>query len=140
MSKIILLDTGSLIAVLYRRDQFHKWAVKEISKLPTPLLTCEAVITEACFLSQRMLGTSKAVYDFVETGAIKIGFNLEAELNSVKELAVRYQNIPMSLADSCLVRMSEMYPTSFVFTTDSDFLVYRKNLNQIIPTILHDVK
>ncbi len=51
MSKIILLDTGSLIAVLYRRNQFHDWAVKEIGKLPAPLLTCEAVVAETCFLA-----------------------------------------------------------------------------------------
>ena len=51
MSEIILLDTGSLVAVLYARDQFHKWAVEKISKMSAPLLTCEAVITEACFLT-----------------------------------------------------------------------------------------
>jgi uncharacterized protein len=140
MSKIILLDTGSLIAVLYQRDQFHQWAIREISQLPTPLLTCEAVLTEACFLSQRMLGTSRAVYDFVETGAIEIGFNLESEFGSIKELTSRYQNVPMSLADACLVRMSEIYDNSIVFTTDSDFLVYRKNSNQIIPTIMPHAK
>lgn len=37
MSDITLIDTGSLIAVLYRRDQFHKWAVEQISDLPIPL-------------------------------------------------------------------------------------------------------
>ncbi len=136
MSRIILLDAGSLIAVLYQRDQFHEWAVKAITHLPTPLLTCEAVIAEACFLSQRMLGTSNAVYDFVDTGAIEIGFNLESEFHSIRNLVSKYQNIPMSLADACLVRMSEIYEDSVVFTTDSDFLIYRKNGNQIIPTIM----
>ncbi len=136
MSKSILLDTGSLVAVLYRRDEFHKWAVKKISKMPAPLLTCEAVIAEACFLTQRMLGSCKAVYDLVETGAVKIDFNLAEEFGSVKDLALGYQDVPMSLADACLVRMSELYENSTVFTTDSDFLIYRKNGNQTIPTIL----
>ncbi|MFM9903726.1 MAG: type II toxin-antitoxin system VapC family toxin [Pyrinomonadaceae bacterium] len=101
-----------------------------------PLLTCEAVIAEAGFLTQRMLGSSKAVYDFVETGAVKIDFNVSQEFEGVKDLAIRYQNVPMSLADACLVRMSEIHENSTVFTTDSDFLIYRKNGNQIIPTIL----
>ena len=136
MSETILLDTGSLVAVLYRRDEFHKWAVKKIGNMPAPLLTCEAVIAEACFLTHRMLGSSNAVYDFVETGAVKIDFNLAEEFETVKNLALRYQNVPMSLADACLVRMSEIYENSTVFTTDSDFLIYRKNGNQIIPTIL----
>jgi uncharacterized protein len=140
MSKVVLLDTGSLIAVLFRRDQFHEWAVNEIRQLPTPLLTCEAVLTEACFLSQRMLGTSEAVFDFVETGAIAIGFNLESEFHRIKELTGTYQNVPMSLADACLVRMSEIYQNSVIFTTDSDFFVYRKNSNQIIPTMMPHAK
>jgi predicted nucleic acid-binding protein len=136
MREPILLDTGSLVAVLYRRDEFHKWAVENISNMPAPLLTCEAVIAEACFLTQRMLGSSKAVYDFVETGAVKIDFNLTEEFEAVKDLAVRYQNVPMSLADACLVRMSEVHENSTVFTTDSDFVIYRMNGNQTIPTIL----
>ena len=104
--------------------------------MPAPLLTCEAVLAEACFLSQRMLGTTRAVYEFVETGAVEITFNLSEEFESVKSLALRYQNVPMSLADACLVRMSEIYENSIVFTTDGDFRIYRKNTNQIIPTIV----
>jgi len=138
MSKIILLDAGSLIAVLYRRDQFHAWAVKEISRMPAPLLTCEAVVAETCFLAQRMLGTSQAVYDFIATGAVKIDFSLGEEFEAVKDLALRYRNVPMSLADACLVRMSEIYSTGTVFTTDGDFRIYRKNTNQTIPAIMPD--
>ncbi len=54
MREIKLIDTGNLIAVIYRRDHFHHWAVKEINQMPAPLLTCEAVLAEACFLAQRM--------------------------------------------------------------------------------------
>lgn len=136
MNEIYLLDTGGLIAVLYRRDQFHEWAVEEIGKLPAPLLTCEAVLAEACFLAQRMLGTSRSIYEFVETGAVEIAFDLDEEFQAVKDLALRYQNVPMSLADACLVRMSEIYENSTVLTTDGDFRIYRKNTNQIIPTIM----
>lgn len=136
MSEIILLDTGCLVAVLYARDQFHKWAVEKISTMPAPLLTCEAVVAESCFLTQRMLGSSKAVYDFIETGAVKIDFSLADEFEAVKDLSLKYQNVPMSLADACLVRMSEIYENSTVFTPDSDFIIYRKNGNQIIPTIM----
>lgn len=66
MSEIVLLDTGSLVAVLFRRDQYHEWAVEKISQMPIPLFTCEAVVAEACFLTQRMLGSSEAVFDFIE--------------------------------------------------------------------------
>lgn len=136
MSEIILLDTGSLVAVLFARDQYHAWAVEKISQMPIPLITCEAVVAESCFLTQRMLGSSKAVFDFIETGAVKIDFSLADEFESIRDLALRYQNVLMSLADACLVRMSEIYENSTVFTPDSDFTIYRKNGSQIIPAIM----
>jgi hypothetical protein len=42
----------------------------------------------------------------------------------------------MSLADACLVRMSELLDNSVVFTTDSDFHIYRKNGRQKIDLII----
>jgi hypothetical protein len=42
----------------------------------------------------------------------------------------------MSLADACLVRMSELDPAARVLTMDSDFKVYRRNGRQVIPTIM----
>jgi hypothetical protein len=48
----------------------------------------------------------------------------------------RYQSVPMSLADACLIRMTEIYPNSILLTLDSDFQIYRKNKNEIIPLII----
>ncbi len=59
-----------------------------------------------------MLSTSQAVYDFIATGAVEIAFDLSEEFSAVKDLALRYQNVPMSLADACLVRMSEITLTA----------------------------
>jgi hypothetical protein len=42
----------------------------------------------------------------------------------------------MSLADACLVRMSELIRGSSVFTLDSDFRIYRQYTNQIIPIVM----
>ena len=50
----------------------------------------------------------------------------------------KYANVPMSFADACLVRMTELYPNSAVLTLDSDFRIYRKNKNQVIPVIIPD--
>lgn len=45
-------------------------------------------------------------------------------------------NIPMSLADGCLVRMAEAESKAVVLTLDEDFKIYRKNNRQVIPTIM----
>jgi predicted nucleic acid-binding protein len=45
----------------------------------------------------------------------------------------------MSLADACLVRMSELYPKHRILTLDSDFSVYRRNRQQVIPLLTPDL-
>jgi predicted nucleic acid-binding protein len=47
----------------------------------------------------------------------------------------RYADTPMSFADACLVRMSEIHPSSVVWTLDRDFSVYRQHGRQTIPLI-----
>ena len=53
----------------------------------------------------------------------------------MSHLLAKYENVPMSLADGCLLRLAELYPQSSVFTLDSDFHIYRKNSNQLVPLI-----
>jgi uncharacterized protein len=42
--------------------------------------------------------------------------------------------VPMSLADACLVRMSEQMSDSVVLTLDRDFKVYRRQGRNVIRT------
>lgn len=136
MRPVILLDTGPLVAFLNRRDSHYLWARQQINRRPPPLLTCEPVVTEACFLAHRLLGSSDPVLEFVNTGAAQLTFNLADELDAVRNLMARYANVPMSLADACLVRMSELYPDSVVLTTDSDFIIYRWHGRKAISTLM----
>ncbi|WP_375467447.1 hypothetical protein [uncultured Nostoc sp.] len=74
----------------------------------------------------------------LDTGIIQIPFRLSDEIGTVRELLKQYQNVPMSLADACLVRMSELISGSCVLTLDSDFRVYRKNKNEMMDLIIAD--
>ncbi|MEH1861395.1 MAG: hypothetical protein V7L21_26115 [Nostoc sp.] len=56
----------------------------------------------------------------------------------IEELLRRYQSVPMSLADACLVRMAQLYPESELLTFDSDFRIYRQNRNQLISVIMSE--
>jgi len=49
----VLLDTGPLVAYLSERDRYHDWAVETFIALDLPAITCEPVLTEACFLIER---------------------------------------------------------------------------------------
>lgn len=135
MIDTVLLDTGPLVAVCNARDIFHQWSCDQFKLLRPPFLTCEAVIAEACFL---LGGKQNAVLELMQAGLIKTGVSLEKERSAVLRLIKKYSDIPMSLADACLVRMSELHESSRVFTLDKDFLVYRKSGRQVIPRIMPD--
>jgi predicted nucleic acid-binding protein len=67
---------------------------------------------------------------------MRIDFQLRAEIEEDRALRRRFADVPMSLADACLVRMSELDATVRVLTFDSDFAIYRKNRRQVIPTLI----
>ncbi|NJM74236.1 MAG: type II toxin-antitoxin system VapC family toxin [Scytonema sp. RU_4_4] len=136
MRRRVLLDTGPLVGFLKRQDQFHSWIIAQWASIEPPLLTCEAVISEACFLLRNVYGGQEAVIGLVDSGVIQIPFRLDEETAIIGELLKTYQSVPMSLADACLVRMTEQYADSVLLTFDSDFLVYRKNKNQVIPVMI----
>jgi predicted nucleic acid-binding protein len=100
------------------------------------LFTCEAVVAESCFLLQNVYGGENAILSLLELEVVKIPFHLNEDVTAIKLLMKQYQAVPMSLADACLVRMSELIRGSSVFTLDSDFRIYRQYKNQVIPVIM----
>jgi predicted nucleic acid-binding protein len=132
MSQPWIIDTGFLVALLNRSEKSHTWAKTQIQQAPFPLLTCEPVITETCFLLRKVPNGESTVLELIESQALQIDLQLSAEISQIKFLMQRYQSVPMSLADACLVRMSELYPNSPLLTLDSDFQVYRRNTDKII--------
>jgi predicted nucleic acid-binding protein len=56
----------------------------------------------------------------------------------VLKLLAKYEEVPMSFADACLVRMSEIERDPVLLTTDADFKVYRRNTRQMIPARMPD--
>ena len=100
------------------------------------MYTCEPVLTEACYLLSTLPGGSESVLKMLETGAVRITIHLEAELTPIKTLMTRYRNVPMSLADACLVRMSELHERGTIFTTDSDFRICRQHGRSVIPVLM----
>lgn len=135
MKQGVLVDTGPLVATINRRDRFHDWAAAQWNQIAPPLLTCEAVVSEACFLLSTIKGGSDQVLLLMQRKILMIAFHLDEHIDPIKRLILKYQSVPMSLADACLVRMSELQSKSQVFTLDSDFNLYRKNGRQVIPTL-----
>ena len=131
MAASVLADAGFLIALLSRRDRHHEWAMAQSSGLPPPWKTCDAVLSEAFHL----LGSRgrPALSALLHRGAVVLAFGLPDELDRVLGLMQKYADVPMSLADACLVRMSETLTDPLILTTDADFRIYRRHGRQVVP-------
>jgi len=133
MRPFALLDTGPLVAFLNRREEHHEWAKREFGQLHPPLLTCEAVLTESCWLVRDLPGGPAAVMELVERGIVKAPFRLEDDAVGVRKALSRYSDLPMSLADACLLRMAELHAATEVLTFDSHFQIYRLSNRRLVP-------
>jgi predicted nucleic acid-binding protein len=132
------LDTGPLVAYLSRDDQYHDWAIGELQNATGRLITCEAVLTEAFFLLRNNSAQLAALDSMLCDGVSDVTFSLGREATSVMELRRSYESLPMSLADACVVRLSELHQHLHVLTVDSDFRIYRRNRRQTLPILIPD--
>ncbi len=131
----IILDTGPWVALLCRNDKHHHWAVEQFATHQGPFLTCEAVVAETCFLLARAGFDPSKALALVERGVVQVALSLQEQITSVRTLFERYDNVPASLADACLIRLSELHEPCRVLTLDSDFHVYRRHGRKTIPVI-----
>lgn len=131
----VIADTGPLVALLNARDEHHDWARETMEHLDAPLITCEPVLAEASHLVRKLAGGPEAVLDLVARGVLQVALRADTEVFALRTLLTRYRSVPMSLADACLVRLSEVHARAEVLTLDRDFLVYRRSGRLRIPLI-----
>jgi uncharacterized protein len=113
----------------------HAWVVQQLGDIQPPMLTCDSVLAEASYLTRAVPGARAALIEMLGEGFLNIGMALGDHHSAILAMVRRYTDVPMSLADACLVRLAELYPQSQVLTLDGDFAVYRKNGRQVIGLI-----
>ncbi len=136
MKGAVLLDTGPLVAFLAAGTAHHGWVCEQWKRLHPPLLTCEPVLTEAAFLLKREGRETDQLFELLERGVLRVGIEVEDQLADLRVLMRRYRDRPMSLADACLVRLSELHSGGVVLTFDGDFRIYRRHGNKVIPVLM----
>src|SRR5207244_176168 len=101
MARDVLVDAGFVVALLSSRDNHHEWAVTQASEFPPPWSTCEAVLSE----SFHLLGGRGApnLGALLRRRALLVAFELADSVEPVVRLIEKYSDVPMSLADACLV-------------------------------------
>ncbi len=128
--KATLLDTGVIVALLDRSEQTHEACANAIQDSTTPLVTCEAVIAESCYLMRGQAGAAEAILENVRTGVFQIPFQLSKASASLQRLFRKYRDREMDLADACLVHLAGELQTADILTLDRDFEIYRWGSNK----------
>jgi predicted nucleic acid-binding protein len=131
-----LLDTGCIVALLDRSERNHEICAAALEQLDAPLITCEAVIAEACYLLRGLKGAAATVLLNVERGTFLIPYRLVGQAAPVQKLLKKYADIPMDFADACLVDMATQYRTGRILTLDRDFHFYRWGKNRPFDLLL----
>ena len=134
---IYLVDSGPLVAAADQREPHHAWAVAQLRSLAPPLLTCEAVISETAFLLERARLPAAMPMHMAERSILQVESVVRSieDATALRQLMVKYSNVPMSFADACLVRLAERFPAAQLLTFDSDFRIYRTANQHAIPLL-----
>lgn len=122
-----IVDTGPLVAFFDRSERYHQWTADQIERLDAPLLICEPVLTEAVYLLAQFPRAQDALFDLLQNGALALALRVEEHVGPLRALLRKYRDVPMSLADACVVRMAEVHDVHCVLSLDSDFTIYRKH-------------
>lgn len=130
MSHSVLLDAGPIVALFNRAERFHEIAFDALSSTAYDFITCEPVITEACFLLRRKPSAVRDVLENVSARHFQIVYALAERAREVNRLIKKYADRPMSLADACLVDLAMQRQCARILTFDSDFRVYRWGRNR----------
>ncbi len=128
--KPVLLDTGVIVALLDRSEKFHQACAVAVRELEAPLITCEAVIAESCYLLRNLAGAPEAVIENVAAGIFQVPFQLSREALDVKQIFRKYRDRKIDLADACLIRLADEFKTLDILTLDRNFAVYRWSKNK----------
>ena len=133
MAGNVLVDAGFVVALLSRRDTYHRWAATQAPQFAPPWSTCEAALSEAFHL----VGARGApgLSALLRRRSVLVAFDLAKHLEPVLKLMQKYSDVPMSLADACLVRMTETFADPVVLTTDADFRIYRRHSRHVVPCV-----
>jgi predicted nucleic acid-binding protein len=128
--KPVLVDTGVIVALLDRSERCHARCVTILEDLERPLVTCEAVIAESCYLLRGLPGAPETVLQNVERGVFQIPFQLSRTAASVRSIMRKYRDLPADFADTCLIHLADELNTEDILTLNGDFKLYRWRRNR----------
>lgn len=125
------------MALLDRSERQHAECVAAIEESQAPLVTCEAVVAESCYLLRRQAGAAEAILENVRTGVFRIPMQLSQVAAPLQRQFRKYRDRKMDLADACLIYLAGELESGDILTLDSDFEIYRWGANKPFHLLLN---
>src|SRR3990172_12080975 len=125
MPNVTLIDSGPLVALFDKDDDYHEQAKAFLKEFKGKLLTTTAVLTEVCYLLDFSIRAQIDFLTWVKNGAVQLEELTSLDLERIIELTQKYADLPMDFADSTLVAIGERLNVSQIASVDKDFCIYR---------------
>jgi predicted nucleic acid-binding protein len=130
---VITLDTSALFALANRRDPLHAQAKAVFLADSGPHLVPAGILGEIGYLIESRLGT-RAVGLFLESLARDLTLECgEEDLPRVAALVERYADLPLGLADACVVACAERNGGALLAFDDDFEVVAREGRVRVLP-------
>ncbi|VAW43145.1 hypothetical protein MNBD_CHLOROFLEXI01-2890 [hydrothermal vent metagenome] len=134
--KKTLIDSGPLIALFNRRDSYHAASVEFIKVNRSELVTTIASLTETLHLLNFNRNAQVDFLGWVYAGAVTIEPITTNDLQRIREMTIKYSDLPIDFADACLVFLGEKLNIGTIATIDRDFDIYRMEGKRPLTTLI----
>ena len=128
---MILIDTGPLVALFDKSDNYHVACHAALKTLSLPLITTTPVLTEAMYLLNFSSKIQDDLFNFITLGGVRLSDLNSEMLRACRELMAKYHDLPMDFADASVVALAGAQDIATIFTLDhKDFSIYRTKKNK----------
>jgi len=125
MINYILIDTGPLIALFDRDDNYHDRIKKFIKEGRYKFITTLSVITEVEHILDFNVNVQIDFLEWIMKEGVVLQEIQQKDISRIIELTKKYRDRPMDFADATLVIAAERTGIKKIISIDSDFDIYR---------------
>ncbi len=131
----ILIDAGPLIALFDKSDKYHLKAIHFIKEYRGQLWTTWPVVTEACHMLDFSVLAQTNLLKWMNRGGLHLFDPNKEYLPRIIDLTVKFDDVPMDLADASLMVASEAMNIRQMASIDGDFYIYRDIRNKYLENV-----
>jgi uncharacterized protein len=122
----VLVDTGPLVAILSKRDQYHRECISAARIVHGPFFTSWPVVAEAAYLLRSRAEKIDKLLTRIRAGKLRLWQLDVADIKGISAILRQYTDQDLDLADATMMYLAERERIETVFTVDKrHFALYR---------------